>query len=336
MTRLRSATQEESFSPFNFNASGALEVHNVGEIWTMTLWEVRSRIIAANGGNVPVGNQIALQLVTDGMKLTPDQPSFIDARDALIDADCAANPSCPNEESIWNGFADRGLGYKSIAELGELCFSDGIYGVGESFQPANLDIDAVTVNDTIGNNTGAIDPNEPVLVQVNLKNPWVGTTRTATGVNATISSSTPGVVIQAANTTYPNIAPNSNASANGSALRIQAPPAAACGSSINLTLTIQSLFGQVVRNFTIRIGQATGQATDVFTRTNSGLLIQDPRFECHTKLHDRLVGDHPGFRNYRSRRPNRRSAAYLSAILPSAFAAPMDMEPTCGALRSSA
>ena len=56
--------------PF-FNASGALEVHNVGEIWTMTLWEVRNRIIAANGGNVPVGNQIALQLVTtDGMKLT--------------------------------------------------------------------------------------------------------------------------------------------------------------------------------------------------------------------------------------------------------------------------
>ena len=33
-------------SPVNFNFGGALEVHNIGEVWALTLWEVRSRIIA--------------------------------------------------------------------------------------------------------------------------------------------------------------------------------------------------------------------------------------------------------------------------------------------------
>ena len=62
--------------PLGFNIGGAQEVHNTGEVWALTLWEVRSRIIAANGGDVPTGNQIMLQLVTDAMKLTPINPGF--------------------------------------------------------------------------------------------------------------------------------------------------------------------------------------------------------------------------------------------------------------------
>lgn len=37
-------------SLLNFNGNGALEVHNVGEIWCLTLWEMRSRIIADPAG----------------------------------------------------------------------------------------------------------------------------------------------------------------------------------------------------------------------------------------------------------------------------------------------
>ena len=40
-------------SPLNFQNGGASEVHNAGEIWALTLWEVRSRVIAANAGNIP-------------------------------------------------------------------------------------------------------------------------------------------------------------------------------------------------------------------------------------------------------------------------------------------
>ena len=273
-------------SPLGFEFNGALEVHNSGEIWTLTLWEVRSRIIAANGGNVPVGNQIALQLVTDGMKETPDNPSFIQARDALFDADCGPgpNPVCPNEDSIWNGFADRGLGYGArvpnstvytITGNPATSFS-GHIGVAESFQAPDLDVNTVVVNDSIGNNTASVDPNEPVLVQINLKNPWRGSSKTATGVSATLTTSTPGVVIESGSTTYPNIGPNSNAIASGAALRVRAPSAAACGSRLNFTLTVTSSLGTVARDFSIRVGLPSGTDTPVtYTRGGLGITIDD-------------------------------------------------------------
>ncbi len=63
----------------DFSAGGALEVHNVGEIWALSLWEVRSRIIAdpaGANGDVPTGNATALQLVTDAPQDDADQPEL--------------------------------------------------------------------------------------------------------------------------------------------------------------------------------------------------------------------------------------------------------------------
>ena len=118
-----------AISPLGLETSGAMEVHNIGEVWALTLWEVRSRIIAGTGGgSSPVGNETTLQLVTDGMKMTPSNPSFIEARDAILDADCATN-SCDNEEAIWGGFADRGLGFKSFGAAGlPVCMDIAAYG----------------------------------------------------------------------------------------------------------------------------------------------------------------------------------------------------------------
>ena len=106
-------------NPFGFETDGAFEVHNIGEVWALTLWEIRSRVIAdpaGANGDVPTGNQTMLQLVTDALKMTPSNPSFIDARTALLDADCATN-DCANERWIREGFADRGLGYDAAAPL---------------------------------------------------------------------------------------------------------------------------------------------------------------------------------------------------------------------------
>ena len=82
-----------------------------------------------------------LQLVTDGLKMTPIDPSFTDARDAILDADCATN-ACANEDSIWGGFADRGLGYGAAARLPHRLrphFSQP-HGVHESFSLPYLDV----------------------------------------------------------------------------------------------------------------------------------------------------------------------------------------------------
>lgn len=267
-------------NPLGFEFSGALEVHNGGEIWANTLWEVRSRIIADSAGangDVPTGNQTMLGIVTDGMKMTPSNPSFTDARDALIDADCFAN-ACANEASIWAGFADRGLGYNASAPLGvQLAFVSAHIGIKESFASPNLDINTVTVDDSlgIGNGTGFVDPNEPFHLQVNVKNPWRNAAKNVASATATLTSSTVGVIISNGNSTYPAIAAQGNA-VNDTDFVVTAPQNAACGSSVNFTLEITSSLGTVSRDFSIRMGEATGtQAAVTFTRSALGLAIPD-------------------------------------------------------------
>ena len=265
-------------SPLGFGLNGALEVHNVGEIWANTLWEVRSRIIAANAGDVPTGNQKTLQIVTDGLKLTPINPTFTQARDAIISADCATN-ACANEQSIWSGFADRGLGY-GAAEQTAVQFSllSGHIGVVESNALPNLDINTVTVDDSIANNNGFIDPNEPVRLNINLKNPWRNVAMSSTGVSATLASSTPGVSILVGADTYPTISAASNANASSPLFLVRAPSAAACGSSMKFTLTITSSLGTVARDFSLRVGQPSGTLAPVtYTRSALALGIPDNR-----------------------------------------------------------
>ncbi len=90
--------------------------HNRGEIWCMALWEMTWEIIQAAGINPNLfnpsaggGNAIALKLVTEGMRLQPCSPGFIDARNAILKADTlffGAQYSC----AIWKAFAKRGMG----------------------------------------------------------------------------------------------------------------------------------------------------------------------------------------------------------------------------------
>jgi hypothetical protein len=55
------------------------------------------------------GNNIAFQLVLDGMKLQPCSPGFVDGRNAILAAD-VANYEGENRCEIWRAFAKRGLG----------------------------------------------------------------------------------------------------------------------------------------------------------------------------------------------------------------------------------
>jgi subtilisin-like proprotein convertase family protein len=268
-----------------FNNGGGMEVHNSGEIWALTLWEVRSRIIAdpaGANGDVPTGNNTTLSIVTDAMRLfTPNQPSFIQARDALVDADCAANAACPNELSIWGGFADRGLGYGAIAPLGHIIgYVGGHMGVGESFETPNLDVNTLTVNDNItsGNNSGFIDPGETIRLTVNLKNPYRGAARNVGSATATLTTSTPGVTIVDGNAAYPAIAAQGNANPSGGDYFVVSVPAVmTCGSAIRFTITTNSTLGTASKNFIIRLGMPSGTSAPItYTRNpNPDIAIPD-------------------------------------------------------------
>ncbi|MBO0236882.1 M36 family metallopeptidase, partial [Vibrio parahaemolyticus] len=84
------------------------QVHNIGEVWSSILWEVRDRFITNDGW--AVGNRKVLQFVTDGMKLAPIGPTFITERNAIIAATQASGTSA-DVAAMWSGFAARGLGF---------------------------------------------------------------------------------------------------------------------------------------------------------------------------------------------------------------------------------
>jgi uncharacterized repeat protein (TIGR01451 family) len=268
-------------SPLNvfLSAGGGLEVHNVGEVWANTLWGVRSRIIkdpAGANGDVPTGNTTMLQLVTDGLKMTPINPGFADARDAILDADCATN-ACANEASIWAGFADRGLGYKAVAPLGQdgILGAGAFLGVGESFAVPYLDFDTVAIDDSLGNNNGAIDPGEPIKLTVSLFNPWRNAAKGVAGATAALTSTTAGVTILAGASTYGAIA--AQASVAGTAFVVTIPKNAACGQSLHFTVAVTSSLGTQNVDFTLRVGAAGGAGAPVtYSRTIAGgLAIPD-------------------------------------------------------------
>ena len=264
-----------------FNAAGGGEVHNIGEIWALTLWEVRSRVIAdpaGANGDVPTGNTKMLSIVTDALKMTPVFPSFIEARGALFDADCAAN-GCANEESIWGGFADRGLGYNAVAPLKKSGVSRagtvGHTGIGESFDIPYLDVQSVTIDDSAGNNNGAIDPGEAIKITVTLKNPWRNASKGVASATATLSTLTAGVSIYDHKSTYPAIA--AQGSATGDSFTFLTPSNATCGQSLKFTITPTSSLGTKAVNFTLRVGLGAGNgAPIIYTRTiPGGLAIPD-------------------------------------------------------------
>jgi subtilisin-like proprotein convertase family protein len=263
--------------PLGSNIGGAQEVHNAGEVWCLTLWEVRARIIAASGGSVPTGNQTMLQLVTDGLKMTPNNPNYADARDAIIDADCASN-ACANEQSIWDGFADRGLGYGSkVSTAYGFAPVASHQGIVESFSAPYLNIASATIDDSLGNNNGAIDPGEPVKITVTLTNPWRNTSKNVASATAALTTSTAGVTITDGSSTYGAIP--AQGSAAGDTFAFTVPLAATCGQSLNFNVTPTSSLGNHAVPLSFRVGAPSGTSAPItYTRTpGAPLSITDNR-----------------------------------------------------------
>jgi hypothetical protein len=197
-----------------FAGSPATEVHNAGEVWAIALWEVRAQFITRLGA--AVGNAKTLQLVTDGMKLTPLNPNFIQARDAIISA--AVATAAADVVDVREGFRIRGMGFGA---------QDNAPAVVQSFAFPNVVLtNPFSVSDSTGNNNGFPEPGENVLLSIAITN------TTGTNVNNVTVNVNGGP-----NVSYGNIA-------NGATVTMQIPftiPAGAtCGSIITVTIDINS------------------------------------------------------------------------------------------------
>jgi extracellular elastinolytic metalloproteinase len=91
--------------------------HGIGFVWSTMLWDLNWALIDEYGWDADFyngtgGNNIAIQLVMDGMKLQVCSPGFVDGRDAILEADELVNAGA-NRCLIWEVFANRGLGFSA-------------------------------------------------------------------------------------------------------------------------------------------------------------------------------------------------------------------------------
>jgi hypothetical protein len=217
----------------------ANEVHNIGEVWCTALIEVRGKLIQRLG--FANGSQRVLQIVTDGMKLDPVNPDFLDARDSIIAADCAGFVGI-DELDIWEGFRLRGMGFRAS--------TSGVH-VTENFEGPNLKLLPITVAEVAGsgNGDGVIDPGETARLTVPLQN--ILCSVTVPGATATLS---PGGDSE----TYPTFAPGQ---VNTGTLDYTVPATAACGSSVPVTITVNSTLGPITYTYNLNVGKASPLAT---------------------------------------------------------------------------
>jgi extracellular elastinolytic metalloproteinase len=77
------------------NLPGGPEVHDDGEIWAQTLWDLRTLL----------GVGPARAVITQALRLAPSEPSFLDMRNAILLAHEG------DDSPLWEVFATRGMGY---------------------------------------------------------------------------------------------------------------------------------------------------------------------------------------------------------------------------------
>jgi hypothetical protein len=95
-----------TYGDFGRIEPGGPEIHADGEIWVQTLWDLRTALIAAHGAAEGVNR--ARALVTDSLRLSPTSPTFLDMRNAILQADL--NRGFLDCDRIWAVFAARGMG----------------------------------------------------------------------------------------------------------------------------------------------------------------------------------------------------------------------------------
>lgn len=140
--------------------------HDVGEVWATMLWEMTWEIMNSkpfdpNYYNGIGGNNVALALVTEGLKLQPCSPGFVDGRDAILAADQALYNGA-HICAIWEAFARRGLGFSAV-QGSTNSISDGVeaFDLPPSFSSLNVVeevclVDGIQVGLSGGNPEGGV------------------------------------------------------------------------------------------------------------------------------------------------------------------------------------
>jgi hypothetical protein len=181
---------------YNFGADGSnnSEVHNTGEIWASMLWECYASLLRDTQGATPrftfsEAQSLMKSVLLAAYKMTPAEPSFVDARDAVLAAAYAADATTFQEFAA--AFARRGIGIGAVAPPLD---SPNNGPVVESYVTGpDVEFVSATLADDVRScdNDGYLDDGEIGTLRITLRAtgtaPLTATTVTVTADNAGIS-----------------------------------------------------------------------------------------------------------------------------------------------------
>jgi subtilisin-like proprotein convertase family protein len=229
------------------------EVHADGEIWAETLWDLRTA----------VGATVARGLITNALRLSPKQPSFLTMRDAILQADLVTGGS--HRAAIWQVFAHRGMGFGATTTSGNAGRGTVSFATPPLAATGKPDVQSPV---PLGDGDAALEPGEAARVRIPIVNP--GTTA-LTNVRATLTASTAGVVVGTSKATYGTIAAGATG-APAAPFAITVQTSVPCATILALTLTVTSDQGTVL---TAPVSLQTGGGSSVATATDLPKAIPD-------------------------------------------------------------
>lgn len=166
--------------------------HNTGEVWASVLWEAYVALLGDSDRlSFDEAREKMLHLLVASLKLTPVDPTFIQARDAILLAVDGFEPE--DRALVIEAFARRGMG---LGAFGPSVFAFGNRPVYESYvAAAGAQIHRLEISEAPGgcDMDGIIDVGEQGLIQVTVAN---GTSITLEAPTLRFASSVPGLVFE--------------------------------------------------------------------------------------------------------------------------------------------
>ena len=189
--------------PMSSGGGTNAEVHNTGEVWGTMLWESYVALLRATTRLSFTQAQSRMQrYLVAGLKLTPGDPTFTEARDGVLAA--AAAEDLADFRLIAQAFARRGAGLTAVAPPRAGTTNSPVvedFGTGNDVAFATA-----TLNDEVFycDRDGVLDVGERGLLRVTLKNTGFAS---LSAVTATLTSTLPGVTFTPATLTFATFDP---------------------------------------------------------------------------------------------------------------------------------
>lgn len=167
------------------------EAHNTGEVWATMLWECYASLLADTPRlSFAEAQRRMKEYLVEGYKGTPNSPTFLEARDAILAAAYANDPA--DFAVLWAAFARRGAGQHAVApdrysQTNSPVVEDFTAGDGLILVSTELTDDVTSCD-----HDGALDNGETGTLKITLRNSGATVLNQTTG---TLVAKTPGVTL---------------------------------------------------------------------------------------------------------------------------------------------